>query len=190
MDISKLVTLKNKELYQQELDAIDKKYSLSPNSIGVKKEKFIEKSALYKKWSMDLREATDEADNILNKLKMMFDALKGYFQQIRTDFYLIRDDLHQIQAELESDDSGIDEMLATTAPAQDDIPNRLDHESLLVELSEEMDELSRELNDFSTTMGQLVQIKADITAQCIELQQKHDDFMAEMERELSTISSE
>lgn len=186
MDISNLIALKNKELYQQELDAIDKKYSFSPNSIDVKKEKFIEKSALYKIWSMDLREATDEADNIMNKMKMMFDALRGYFQQIRTDFYQIHDDLHRIQAELDSDDSGVDDMLEMTAPAQDGIPDRLDHESLLVELSEEMAELSRELNDFSTMMRQLVGIKNDITAQFIELQQKHDDFMAETERELST----
>lgn len=190
MDISKLVTLKSKELYQQELDVIDTKYSLSPKSIDVKKDKFIEKSALYKKWSMDLRAATDEAENILNKMKIMFDAMKGYFQQIRIDFYRIRDDLNQIQEESESDDSGIDEMLALSPPAQYDILRRLDLESRLAELSGEMDELSRALNDFSTTMGQLVQIKADITAQCIELQEKHDDFMAEMERELSTISSE
>lgn len=186
MDISKLVTLKNEELYQQELDAIDKKYSLLANSIDVKKEKFIEKSALYKKWSMDLREATDKADSVLNKMKMMFDALKGYFQQIRTDFYVIRDDLDQIQAELEGDDSGME----SDDSVQNDILDRLDHRNLLVELTKEMDELSRELNDFSTAMGQLVQIKSEISAQCIDLQHKHNEFMDEMERELNTINIE
>lgn len=176
------VVLKNKEIYQQELDAIDKKYGSESATIGEKKNKFIEKLMLYKKWLTDLYQAASETDNNLRRMRNMIDVSKKNLRKFGKDLQQLGNDVELMR----NDDSGIGEMLTATDQVDGgNDPDQIDIERRIDELTESIGNLSHDLDQISEEITKLEKLKTDIFAQYDELQQKYDHLQAEMQQELN-----
>lgn len=175
-----MVLLKTQEMYQQELDAIDKRCS-TINSIDCMKAKFLAKIKVCKQWMEDLRKATTAADDSIDEIKVMIIRSKDNLRKSEDELQKLRQDLQYMQEELQNDDSGIGELLTIALNNEGD---EIDFESRSTALSEFINNSSRELDQLAMEITKLDQAKADIKSQYTQLQHKFDQLEAEIRQEI------
>lgn len=188
MNNQNLVELRSIEIYQQELDAIEKKYSIKSKSIDVIKNKYIEKLQLHRQWLTDLSQASDEIDDRINEMKKMIEVSKKNLEKFRKDLDQLRNDLANIRDQMDNDDSGIDGMLAFADEEEqdddDDNPILMDIGNRSTALGEAIDKATTDLNQMSVKITELERDKNTIFSRYTELQEKYDQFTGEIELEL------
>ncbi|XP_031629192.1 uncharacterized protein LOC116344676 [Contarinia nasturtii] len=174
LDISLLILPKSKEMYQNELDAIDNQYDSSASD--VKKSKFIEKVKIYKEWMNDLVRAITMADETIDNMKELIEQSKESIQRNGEQLHALRDDLEYVRQELQHDDSGIGEMLTATTNMDN---HHIHFERRSIELSQAIDQSSHELSQLSEQMTKLNEAKASINSQYTDFQAKFDQLTTE-----------
>lgn len=194
MNNQKSVELKSIEIYQQELDAIEKKYSNKTKSIDMLKEKYIEKLQLHKQWSSDVYEAHVEINDRLGEMKKMIEETKKNMVTFRKDWDQLRIELADMEDQYDNDDSGIDGELALEEEEEqdndDDDSILLDIENRSTALSEALNKASNDWDQTSAKVIELLRNKNVISSRYAELKQKYDQFSAEYELELSSSSTD
>lgn len=171
--------LKDTEIYQQRIDAIDARYLR--DQLTDEDAKWDEKFDVYQQWSSDIRASTIETEVKIKELQMKFKFWEEDWRNLTESLRKFNEYFdHWIDELRNHNDSGIGDTLSVNESPVNLQP-LFERRTTLMRQSEEM---NRSFNQYTEELNELHQQKSDQSLHIQELQLKFHQFVADTRPDL------